>query len=200
MNTCAFMIFNKKSYLFPYTHAVSPLGFISTHYKYPNTYTVCCWTIDLSVPGSTRLVLVACGVVTLFRTEILRIMHRSTTEEAHPTLILECRSGKQFSALWNDPDVIDGSPAQLHFVEELEESLLERISSGPPLVGLKLHCRLSYDKYCVWDDHYRLILRVPASNQGDGCWCGRRLAIAGKNGRFTLVDFSDVILDDKTEF
>jgi WD40 repeat protein len=190
----------KISYLFPYTHAVSPLGFISAHYKCFDEYAVCCWTIDLSVPGSTRVVLVARGVVALFCTEILQITHRGTTEGAHPTLILECRSGKQFSALWNDPNVVDGSPAQLHFVEELKESPLKGISNRLPLVGSELPCRWSDDKAWVLDDHGWQILWVPASNRGDGRWCGRRLATVGRNGRFTLVNFSDVILDDKTEF
>jgi WD40 repeat protein len=183
--------------LFTYTHAFPPLGFISTHTKssYSNERTVCCWTVDLSVPGNYRVVLVARGVVNMSYSNILRITHRGSTETSNLTLTLECRSGKQFSAVWD----VSSSPAPLEFVEELEESLLKGTKQS--LAGSELPCRKSNDGSWILDENNRQILWVPPANRGcKARWYDRRLVIGSRTGRLTLVDFSDVILNENIEF
>jgi WD40 repeat protein len=180
--------------LFTYTHAFPPLGFISTH---TDSYgseerIVCCWTVDPSAPYHARG-LVARGVVnTSYSDTILRITHRGSTETSNLTLTLECHSGKQFSALWD----VSSSPAQLEFVEELEESPLE--GTNQSLAGSELPCHRSDD---ILDKNNQQILWVPPANRGDkACWYDRHLVIGGHTGRLTLVDFSDVILNGNIEF
>jgi WD40 repeat protein len=186
--------------LFPYTHTLFPLGFISTHIKSQEsaTRTICCWTIDLSVPGDTRVVLVARGIVHTLDPRILQIMYRSTTATAKPTLVVECSSGEKFSALWDGPTVVDNSPTQLQFIKELEKLPLK--NTWPPPVGLEVPCRWSDDRAWILGEHDRQILWVPPSNRGYGRWCGHRLVMGSINGRITLVDFSDVTLNDDIEF
>jgi WD40 repeat protein len=152
--------------LFPYTHASCPLGFISTHTQTDRTeeHTVCCWTIDLSAPSDTCLVLIARGVVNTLFSNILQIMHRSSTETSNLTLFLECSSGKRFSALWNGPTGINNSPAQLQFIEELDESPLKYTEQS--LVGSEVPCRWSDDRAWILDKHDRQILWVPPVNRG----------------------------------
>jgi WD40 repeat protein len=187
--------------LHPYTHALSPLGFISTHaisYESEERI-VCCWTVDLSVPGNTRVVLVAHGVVNTLESNILRIMHRASTETPNPTLVLECSSGKQFSALWDGPHAIGNSPVQLQFVEEPEESSLK--DTWQSLAGPELPCHQSDDRAWILNKHDQQILWIPPANRGyRACWHGHRLVIGGSTGRLTLVDFSDVILNNNIEF
>jgi hypothetical protein len=133
--------------LHPYTYTLSPLGFISTHSKSDNSKpeerTVCCWSIDISAPSNPCIALVAHAVVNTLNSDVLRITHRGSAETSNLTLVLECDSGKQFSALWDGPAVLDNSPAQLQFVEELEESPLK--NTDQPLVGSELPCRQSDD-------------------------------------------------------
>jgi hypothetical protein len=183
------------STLHTYMHIPSPLGFISTHAKSDDSQerTVCCWTVDLSVPGNTCIVLVACGVVSTSKSNILQITQRGST------LVLECDSGKQFSALRDGADVVGNGPVKLQFVEEREESLLKDIKQ--PLTGSELPCRLSGDRAWILDKHDRQILWVPPANRGSvACWYEHCLVIGGTGGRLTLVDFLDVILSDNIEF
>jgi WD40 repeat protein len=183
--------------LFTYTHAFPPLGFISTHAESHKSKkrTVCCWTVDLSVPGDAHIVLAARGVVNTSNSDILRITHRGSTETANLTLTLECNSGKQFSALWD----VSSSPAQLKFVRDLEESPLK--GTNQPLAGSELSPRRSHDKSWILDKNNRQILWVPPANRGfAACWYDRHLVIAGNTGRLTLINFSDVILNGNIEF
>jgi WD40 repeat protein len=185
------------NYLFTYTHAFAPLGFITTHAKSPfnKERTVCCWTVDLSVPGNARVILMARGVVNTSNLNILRITHKGSTETSNLTLALECRSGKQFLALWD----VSSSPARLKFVRDLEESPLK--GTNQPLAGPELPCRPSYDRAWILDKNNQQILWVPPANRGDkACWYDRHLVIGGSTGRLTLVDFSDVILNGNIEF
>jgi WD40 repeat protein len=187
--------------LHPYTHTLSPLGFISTHAKSYNSEEriVCCWTVDISVPFSTRVTLVARGLVNTLSSEILRITHRGSTETSNLTLVLECISGKQFSAPWDGPNVVGNIPAELQFVEELEESPFKDIYQL--LAGSELPCRQSDGRAWILDEHDRQILWVPPTNRGyAACWYDRHLIIGGGTRRLTLVDFSDVILNDDIEF
>jgi hypothetical protein len=184
--------------LFAYTYTLPSLGFISTHVKSHDSEEriVCCWTVDPSVPGGTCVVLVARGVVNTSKSEILRITHRGSTETSNPTLALECRSGRQFSALWDGLDVV---PTQLQFVQELEESPLNGIDK--PLAGSEAPCRQSNDGSWIFDEHNRQILWVPPANRGFAAhWRGHHLVIGSRSGRLTLVDFSNVILNDDIEF
>jgi WD40 repeat protein len=184
--------------LHPYTHTLSPLGFISTHNN-GKQCKVCCWTIDLSTPSNPRIVLAAHAVINTSKPDILRITHRGSTEKSNLTLVLDCCSGKQFSALWNGPAVLDHSPAQLQFVEELEESPLK--NTYQPLVGSEVPCRRSDDKAWILDKRGQQILWVPSSHRGpQACWYGRRLVIGGETGRLTLVDFSNVSLNNNVLF
>jgi WD40 repeat protein len=186
--------------LFPYMHAISPLGFISTHIKPNYERTVCCWTIDLSVPGNTRVVLAACGVAkTSVPDSTLRITPRGSTKTSNLALVLECKSGKQFSALWDSPTVLNSSPAQLQFIEELDESPLKHTEQS--LTGSELPCRWSDDGAWILDQHDRQILWGPPANRGyRACWHGHCLVIAGYSNRLTLVNFSGVILNNDIKF
>jgi WD40 repeat protein len=187
--------------LHPYTHTLSPLGFISTHDDDDDDERckVCCWTIDLSAPSNPRIVLVAHAVVNTLNSHILRITHRGSTETSNLTLVLDCCSGKQFSALWDGHALLDNSPARLQFVEELEESPLK--NTDQPLVGSELPCRRSDDAAWILDEHGRQILWVPPSHQGYcASWYGCRLVIGGTSGRLTLVDFSNVSLNENVLF
>jgi WD40 repeat protein len=183
--------------LFTYTHAFLPLGFISTHTESHSSTepTVCCWTVNLSVPGNARVVLVARGVVNMSYSNILRITHRGSAETSNLTLTLECDSGKQFSALWDT----DSSPAQLQFVEELEESPLK--GTYQILAGSEASCHLNDDASWILDKNNQPILWIPPANREYmAYWYDRHLVIGGPTGRLTLVDFSDVILNGNIEF
>jgi WD40 repeat protein len=189
--------------LHPYTYTLSPLGFISTHFKLDNSKrkerTVCCWSIDLSAPSNPCIVLVAYAVVNTSNSGILRITHRGSPKTSNLTLVLECYSGKQFSALWNGHDVVGNSPAQLQFIEETDESLLK--DTNQSLAGSELPCCYSHYGDWILDEHDRQILWVPPTNRvGEARWYGHHLVIGGQTGRLTLVDFSNVILNDAIEF
>jgi WD40 repeat protein len=187
-------------YLFPYTDTSSPLGFISTHKSLDReTYTVRCWTIALSGPRNTRIVPVAHGAVKTSGWDIPRITHRGSAETSNPTLVLECDSGKQFSALWDGPTALCRTPAQLRFVEDQEESPLKHTCQR--FAGSEVPCHLSDDKAWVMDEHDRQILWVPPANRGYWArWHGHRLVIGSRDGPLTLADFSGVILNDDIEF
>jgi WD40 repeat protein len=183
--------------LFTYTHVFPPLGFISTHAGSYGSQksTVCCWTVDLSGLIDTRVVLVARGVVDTSDSDILRIMPRGSIETSNLTLTLECDSRKQFSALWD----VGSSPARLEFAEELEESRLK--GQYEPLTGSEASCRRSHYSSWILDENNRQILWVPPANRGyKACWYGRHLVIGGLTGPLTLVDFSDVLLNENIEF
>jgi WD40 repeat protein len=195
--------YGKFDSLFPYTHASFPLGFVSTHAKSYNSKgpTVCCWTIDLSVSGNTRVILVASGVVNTSKPDILRITHIGSAETSNLTLILECNSGKQLLALWDGPNVVGHSPAQLQFVEENGESPLKK--TRQQLVGSEAPCRWSDDKAWILDQQDRQILWFSPVNRGvrqPSLWHGHYLVIGARDGRLILVDFSDAILNNDIEF
>jgi WD40 repeat protein len=187
--------------LHSYTHTLSPLGFISTHDKLYNSEvcTVCCWAIDLSAPSNPRIILVARAVVNTSYSSILRITHRGSAKTSNLTLVLECNSGKQFSALWDSPTVLDNSLAELQFVEELEESPLK--NTNQLLAGSELPVSQSDDKTWILDEHGQQILWVPLSHRGyEARWYGHRLVIGGDSGCLTLVDFSNVFLNKNVQF
>jgi hypothetical protein len=188
--------------LFPYMHASCPLGFISTHTNLQHTSeerTVCCWTIDLSAPSNACLVLIAHGVVNTSNSDILQIMQRSSTKTSNLTLVLKCRFGLQFSALWDSPTVLNSSPAQLQFLEELDESLFKRTEQL--LTSSEVPCRWSDDRAWILDKHDQQILWVPPVNRGYArCWHGHCFVIRGISGRLTLANFSDAILSNDIEF
>jgi hypothetical protein len=201
MDTAILRDHGRLETLHPYTHALSPLGFISTHSKSYDSErcTVCCWSIDLSALNDPRIVLVAHAVVHTSDSHIQRITHRGSTTTSNLTLVLEYDSGKQFSALWDGPDVVGNSPAQLQFVEETDELPLK--NTDQPLANSELPCRWSRDGDWILDEHDRQILWVPPANRGYAArWYGHDLVIGGQTGRLGLVDFSNVILNDAIEF
>jgi WD40 repeat protein len=187
--------------LHPYTHTLSPLGFMSTHARSYDSKerTVCCWSIDLSAPSNSHIVLVAHAVVNTINSNILQITHRGSPETSNLILDLKCSSGKQFSALWDGPAVLNNSPVRLQFVEELEEPPLK--NTKQLLAGSEVPCRWSNDKAWILDEHDRQILWAPHSHLGyRACWYGHHLVMGGRTGCLTLVDFSNVALNENVLF
>jgi WD40 repeat protein len=187
-------------FIFPYNNSAPAIDFISTHrYLYDGTErAVCCWTIDMSETGNARVVLVGRGIVYTSYSTILRISRRDSTvtDTADPTLVLECDSGKQFSAVWDSSAEIGDATRELEFIKETEESPLKGTSSERPLTASETPCRSSKAGAWILDEHGKQIMWLPLANRGDEyCpmhWHMRRLLIGNKSGRFTLIDFSDV--------
>jgi WD40 repeat protein len=147
--------------LYLYKHHLSPLGFISTHTETDGSEerTVCCWTIDLSVPSDVRIVLVARGVINTSKSDIKQITQRGSTETSNTTLTVECHSGKRFSTSWDGPGIAGNGSTQLQFVKELEELPLK--GKDDSLSGSEAPCCQSQDESWILDEYDRQILWVP---------------------------------------
>jgi WD40 repeat protein len=187
-------------FIFPYSRDILTLGFISTHALSNNNkeFKVCCWNVDLSETGDVCIILVAHGIMGHPPTDILKITDRGSIENANLSLFLECMSGAQFSAVWHGPSVLAGSPEELLFVEVTEDSSLK--GGDDALSTFEAPCRKFHDEVWFLDDRDRRILWVPPLNRGYGFWRGRRLVIEGESGRLTVVDFSNIDLDNDALF
>jgi WD40 repeat protein len=187
-------------FIFPYTSSPRIFDFISTYSLSYNSQerTVCCWGIDASETDNASVVLVARGIVHTATSNILRITYRDSTDITGVTIVLECDSGRQYTAFLQSSIVLSDPPQELHFVEEAEQSLLK--GTRQPLTASEGPCFQSKDEAWILDEHGRQIFWVPPANRGHGRWHERRLVIAGKSGRLTIVDFSDVVFDEDALF
>jgi WD40 repeat protein len=185
--------------IFSYSREILTPGFISTHGSLGDSkaFRVCCWNVDLSEGGDIRIILVAHGAIHPIE-HILRITHRVSIENANLSLWVECESGAQYSAAWHGPSMLAGPPEELQFIEVTEDSHIK--DDDDALSTLDAPCRKSDDKVWFLDHRDRRILWVPPLHRGGGFWHGRRLVIQGDSGRLTVVDFSNVDLDNDTLF
>lgn len=102
--------------IFPYSHHARTLGFISAHWKNYKTR-ICCWTIEPLHPGGPRIRRVAYGDVPTQKM-IVRIGHRGPVVDEHLTLLVECNTGKQFSASLNILIAAAEPPQELCLMED----------------------------------------------------------------------------------
>ena len=87
---------------------------------------------------------------------------------------------------------------ELQFIEQVEESPLKDTDTS--LTAFETPCRQSEDEAWILDERERQILWVPPINRGRGRWLGRRLVIAGKSGRLTVIDFLSAAMGDSLLF
>ena len=162
--------------------------------------TVCCWSVCRPSPEGTTLTLVARGSVKYnWRSDVVRIGHRGSFETGDLSLLIESHSGEQFSAHWKDPAVaLSGSPEELHFVEEGEQSPLK--NTRVPLLHNETRCYQSGDWVWALDDKGKKLLWIPPAIRGNARWHGQKLLIGGDIGRLTLIDFSDTKIDSDSTF
>jgi WD40 repeat protein len=170
------------SWIFPYTHLA--LGFFSIHKRL-----ILCWNIDLD---NGRLSITARGSVPA--ESVVRISHQPQ-EKVGPTaiaLVVECKSGKQFKAVWRDAYGDVKSPTVFTF-ERLKADV-QRSSKARPraYIGSEVPCRQPEDNKWILDESGRKILWVPPNHRGAIFRHGDQLILEGGSGRLTVVDFSDV--------
>lgn len=182
-------------YIFPYSPHSRITGFISTHQKsyWDSTRTVCCWYIEGLGTDDTRFVLTAHGIIHTSKSDILRSSHRGSIQTGDLTLMVECDSGQQFSAPWDDSAIADGSPQELQFTEDPEQSALKGIDK--PFVFSEMPCSQSKNKAWIMSERNERMMWIPPASRGFGRWYGRKLVLAGESGCFTLIDFTNVDTD-----
>ncbi|KAI0706134.1 hypothetical protein BC835DRAFT_1409767 [Cytidiella melzeri] len=149
------------------------------------------------------MVLAARGVIPSNYKRVVRISHREHSKADNDiTLVLECSSGKRYSAIWRNAMAVTDTTETLHFVEEAGEAP-SLIGVDTALTSSEAACYRSDDKKWVLDGQEgRRILWIPPVHRGgppilpsrlEGRWYEERLALGD---RLLLVDFSGARLDD----
>jgi WD40 repeat protein len=179
---------------FPYSHHTHILGFISVYCNdNDDVQVVCCWTIEPVHTDGPQMVLIASGTIPL-ESNVTRITHTGSMERDNLRLVFELEGGKKYSASWNDPTVFLEPLQALHFVEDSEQSLVEDAPGS--LATKQADTRTYKDGAWILNEHDERALVLPPGNQvyRNECivWYGQKLAVGGKGGQLTLVDFSNV--------
>jgi WD40 repeat protein len=179
--------------LFPFSHHTRTLGFVSVHLEDDDlVWIVCCWIVEPVHKDGPRMVPTARGAITS-AFKVKQVKHVKSLEKHDLRLVVEFQEGKKFSAPLKNLTVAPKQSQELYFVEDIKRSPPKDVPWS--FATREADARQSGDKGWILNERNERVLWLPPVNRGVGYhsdWYGRKLAIGGDSGRFTLVDFSNV--------
>lgn len=185
---------------FPFMHG--PLGFFSTN-ETNGTCNFWCWLVERDSADNVQLRLMAQGSLpsTSEQEYVVRIYHENSSDNKSITLVAECASGSRYLTPWTNYDTVIDPPEALLFAKDTEKQG-EPVNpiDRPSFIGMERVARRSEEKAWILDDRGRKILWVPQVHRGFGRWHEKKLLLQGESGRLTLIDFSQVDMDDDQPF
>ena len=194
-----FALINMGGFSCCFTHGI--LGFFYICHQ-PSPGYLECWVIHKEKPC---LSLTARGQLPR-HDDILRISHTERDRLGDPSaiqIILEYKSGEQFSSLWSKaalyPHDMEGIPEVLHFVSHNDSNITSGQGSlgERPLVGSEGSCRTTEDGAWVLDTQGQKILWLPTLRGSYRRCCGGKLLLQGSGtsgGQLTLLDLGGKLI------